>query len=231
MSFFSLRSFAFISAAIACAGTLASGPASSADLPAMETYPSNPSLGFDAAKPWQGVYIGVLGSYNMLNADVAVYSPHPIDPAVKGMFWGALAGMNLQLGDFVLGAEADTSFGNATGRGPRVAVEMNQFSTFRGRLGYAVGPVLIYGTAGLAVADMAVKTPNWGEGSGLAKGFTYGGGLETKVSENISVRGEYLYTTLDSQVYDLSRRPAWARSSMDDFHTFRAAITYHLPVF
>ena len=66
MSFFSLRSFAFISAAIACAGTLASGPASSADLPAMETYPSNPSLGFDAAKPWQGVYIGVLGSYNML---------------------------------------------------------------------------------------------------------------------------------------------------------------------
>lgn len=209
------------------------GASAAADLPAgaSESYGSAQFIAADPAKPWQGIHFGILGSYSKLNTDVSVYAPQPIDPRMTGFFGGVLAGADIQLGNIVLGAEADTSFGKAFGENPNVAVTLSQFSTFRGRAGYAMGNVLLYGTAGLALADLKVSSPRWGDGNGLASGWTYGGGVETKLTENISLRGEYLYTKLDSRHMDLAVSPAWAKTDTRDFHTFRAAVTYNLPVF
>lgn len=95
------------------------------------------------------------------------------------------------------------------------------FGTVRGRLGFLpTTNLLVYGTGGFAYGRVhenvtlnaqpgvnstiagfsfdCVSGPNcfFGSSSRMATGWTAGGGLEYALSNNISVKGEYLYTSL-----------------------------------
>lgn len=88
------------------------------------------------------------------------------------------------------------------------------FGTLRGRLGYSLGGLLLYGTGGLAVGDMqatasvkAVDAINgeyvkWkGSTDSINWGWTAGLGAEYGIS-NVSFGLEYLYVDLGTAQWD-----------------------------
>jgi outer membrane immunogenic protein len=108
-----------------------------------------------------------------------------IDADTNGFMGGGQIGYNFQFSQFVVGIEGDISFTDWDGT--------DTFGTVRGRLGYAWERVMPYVTAGLAIADAET-------------GWTAGGGVELAVSDNVSVRGEYLHfdvTDIDGDIVRL----------------------------
>lgn len=93
-------------------------------------------------------------------------------------------------------------------------VKTNWLFTARGRLGWAIVPTwLVYATGGLAVTDIEVSnsfsTTGIGAFGGQAlvgassssktkAGWTVGGGVETALSRNWTVKAEYLYVDFGS---------------------------------
>jgi outer membrane immunogenic protein len=86
-------------------------------------------------------------------------------------------------------------------------VKIDQFGTVRGRVGLALGKFLPYVTGGLAWAEAKsesttlydVTVPPIFRGPWVAKdsvyhiGWTVGGGVEVALTDNLSVKAEYLY--------------------------------------
>lgn len=139
---------------------------------------------------------------------------------------GILAGYNWQIGSFLLGVEGDFNYlgmdgklsGNATDvmssvlapqnttATDRISYDANWYGTVRGRLGYAMSNVLLYGTGGLAYGKMEVRqdlsatngaeSASWsGSTDGWNLGWTLGGGIEYAVDRWV-LGAEYLYVDL-----------------------------------
>jgi outer membrane immunogenic protein len=90
--------------------------------------------------------------------------------------------------------------------------QIDWFGTVRGRFGYAAGPVLLYGTGGLAYGEVNRSGNVTGMStffcapvdlfsgsynvSSIKTGWTVGAGVEGKLAGNWSVKAEYLYIDL-----------------------------------
>jgi hypothetical protein len=119
--------------------------------------------------PWGGFYLGIHGGYGWKNNDFAeVIQTNPlltiggIDS--KGWVFGGHAGYNWQKGSLVGGLEIDLSASNIRGNSTPVVRtfaggltitdtegdDVKLLGSARGRLGFASGGFLFYGTAGLA---------------------------------------------------------------------------------
>ena len=130
----------------------------------------------------------------------------------SGVTGGAYAGYNWQVNSIVFGVEADieaTSLSpsspniNFPGVGIQSIVNSDKLpwqASFRGRLGYAAGNVLFYGTGGYAVAQintnltLTVAPGGTDAFSSTVGGWTGGGGIEYAFTPNWILRGEYRYT-------------------------------------
>ncbi len=130
---------------IALAALAIAAPASAADVPGRgPIYKAAPAPLFN----WTGFYIGGHGGYGWADAD-------NLDP--KGWFGGGQVGYNWQYApNCVFGVEADISGSDISetnlAGAPLVSSKINYFGTARGRLGYTVDRVMVYGTGGLAWA-------------------------------------------------------------------------------
>ncbi len=135
---------------------------------------------------------------------------------------GGLAGFNLQHHSFVLGVEADFGAMNlsqsqsttaiypccpTTGFTVTQTVKTSRLFTLRPRVGFTGGPLLIYGTGGLAMADVnyqALFTDTFatahenGGVNGNQTGWAAGGGAEFKLRHHWSVKGEILHADFGS---------------------------------
>ena len=88
---------------------------------------------------------------------------------------------------------------------------LDWIGTVRGRIGFVATPdnrLLIYGTGGFAYAGGstnfsvydATQGAYWnGSPSSTRTGWTIGGGVEYAITNNITIKGEYLYVDLGSQ--------------------------------
>lgn len=72
----------------------------------------------------------------------------------------------------------------------------------RGRVGYDLNPFLVYGTAGVAVANHELSG-NGTDDEKLAAGYTVGAGVETFVTDNITARVEYRYSDYQKRDFNL----------------------------
>lgn len=128
--------------------------------------------------------------------------------------FGLRVGYDFQAGAFVFGAVVEisktegedtvTAF-STTPANYSFEQRIDYLTGARVRLGYAMGRYLPYVTGGYAGGEVISTfassntansfTPNKIDES--ADGFQIGGGIETKVTSNISVGVEYLYTDLD----------------------------------
>lgn len=173
------------------------GAACAADLPA-------PAAPYSKAPPivspvtnWSGFYIGAMGGYAGENTS---------DPlGIKGGFGGATVGYNWQFSSVVAGIEADGAFANvnnsATVAGVSATAKIDALATVRGRVGAAFDQVLLYGTAGLALADAKLNASALGltvSDSKTQAGWTAGAGVEWMFLPHWSLKAEYLYRRFDS---------------------------------
>ena len=176
---------------------------------------------------WAGLYAGASVGASFDAFDTLYGAPAlgaSLDPS--GFTGGALAGVNFQNGAFVYGAEADINFklgdDTAVVAGVPLTAKSDWFSTLRGRAGYAFDRYMLYGTGGLAFGDVELSTPG-ASVSETKVGWTLGAGLEAALTDNFTLRGEYLYTDLGKVEGSLAGTPF---STEFDSHTVRAGVTY-----
>jgi len=227
-------------ASVACSialGCTLAGAASAADLPSRASAPVAPVFVAQPIFSWTGFYAGVNLGYDFANGKKAdpffgkngAYSDKQREGFKKdnvtfgeksegGIMGGAQAGYNYQLGQVVLGVEADvqklsfqrkaTMTNPGDGDSGTMKQSLDAFGTLRGRIGYAFDRFMVYGTAGYGIASSNdtyaktvklgdVKTSESSKRTSYYGGLVVGGGVEYAMTDNISVKGEYLYAKLD----------------------------------
>jgi len=183
------------------------------------------------AQSWDGIYVGGLAGYatgdldGTLHDDAAeIVGETHRSISNDGWLAGAYVGYQRQVGSFVVGIEADIAGGNVDGSTSasigdtvtaRVETELDLLATARARLGYLVSPaLLVYGTGGVAWADMDVNGGAWlhcddetitlakGRGGETHIGWVAGLGAEWQISQ-IRLRAEWLHVDLGRETYGL----------------------------
>ncbi len=185
--------------AAAAAVLMGAGAAQAADAIVAQPYEPSPAT-YVAPTPvldWSGVYVG-----GALNWDWGTFDEGDFD--ADG--WGGtlFGGYNMQNGSIVYGVEGDLATSNQSQTvTPGIKMEQGFNGSLRGRLGYALDPVLVYGTAGLAGSRLEAKQAG-DKDTQMGWGWTVGAGVEAMVTENISARVEYRYTDYGDQDFKLN---------------------------
>lgn len=170
--------------------------------------------------PWSGLYVGVHGGYSWDN-DAAGSS-------ITGGVGGVQAGYNLQLGQVVLGVEADYTWSQVKGSEviaatTAVSASIDSLWSVRGRLGWVVaGNVMLYATAGYGGFDVAVNGTFSGvpfRGSAQFDGLVAGAGAELLLTRNLILRAEGLH-------YSSSDNALFATGDAGSATVARAALSY-----
>lgn len=176
----------------------------------------------DGSAPWNNYLLYYYSGYDSVAANGG---SNP-----SGWFGGAQIGYNYQLANnVVLGAEADFNFGSMTDRLNYTAVDagdptlqdtgsintkIDSFGTVRARVGYSMDRFLPYVTGGLAWGNVKVSESFTSYADGALDGFgassrsdtlwgwTLGGGVEYAITDNWTVKAEYLYIDLGDITWD-----------------------------
>jgi outer membrane immunogenic protein len=200
--------------------------------------PASPWAGFyvgvNGGYGWSGtdstVYAEAIYGLNLVNPTAATSALQSYQK--NGAFGGGQIGYNFQRGQFVYGVEADIQdagirgsgsasvTANDTASGTSVSSNtyrnsgMDWFGTVRGRLGYAVGNTLIYGTGGFAYGGFSGKastTMSWQvqgylpgsqtysvDTGATRTGYAVGAGVEHALTPQWSVKAEYQFLDFGS---------------------------------
>jgi len=174
------------------AATAAAGTAVAADLPRGPAYYPPPVTVYN----WSGFYAGLNLGYEWGHVSNA-----SIDPS--GIAGGGQLGYNWQFGQFVFGAETDIQISNADDTFAPYKFSNPWFGTLRGRAGYAINNMLLYGTFGLAYGNLKTQFGGIDETKTLF-GWTGGLGMEVGFTPSWSAKVEYLYMDLGSRAFTIT---------------------------
>lgn len=187
------------------------------------SYPSN-----RVARAWQGFYVGAHLGTTFANYQ-ATLTPGPAgySDSSSDVSYGLYGGYTMQWNMMVAGIEADLTGSLPDGSGLAGATLVNSggdvSGTIRGRLGFMIDPFVVYGTAGLALADTGFSTAA-GSDSSVEFGGVAGFGAEAEITSGVTARAEYFYTSYGSGTYLLG--PLTAGNAGLDSHTLRIGIGY-----
>jgi len=182
---------------------------------------------------WQGWYAGIDGGWTNRNGDVTS-SITGAASATSSHGWetGLYGGYDWRSGPWVFGLELDWTHSFISDAHD----DVDMFSG-RGRAGFVIGNVLIYGTAGIATENRFVYVRKTALGATELfsneqqhTGLIAGGGLETVLAKNLTLRGEYLYFNGGREQYNFPAPAPFVStspSSSFDQSIFRAGLTYH----
>ena len=226
--------------------------AGAADLPIAEA-PVFTAVGVN----WDGFYAGIHGGFAVGSSTWSSPTGYFVSdrdedalPDVQGkgpqdgLLGGLQVGYNRQFGAFVLGFEADASFGpldgytvcgavvGLGGSGDPCHVTTGPLASAAGRFGYALGRTLVFVKGGVAFASdqYDVINPssfpfNPAQGSAGLFGWTIGAGLEYALGGNWSAKGEYDY-------YDFGTRTiGFTVPGYPSFNSFSIRRDQHLAKF
>ena len=177
-----------------------------------------------------------------LGGDFALHSGDRQNPT-----WGVKGGYNFQFGSYVLGVEADWSWGSGSTRRSvldddgfgvdSVSARLDSIGSVRGRLGYAVFPnAMVFGTGGIGWADAEYSFRDADESPGRAKihsndmGAVYGGGFELLFPYNVVLTAEYLHFDIGDDRF-MADAPqlnggAGIATSLGPIDTLRVSLSY-----
>lgn len=185
-------------AILAFSGIYPGGAFAAEPIPA-PVYVAPPSPSAESTYDWAGAYLGLQGGYswNSVQTDPPAASSFDLDSAVLG----AYGGFNLQLDSFVFGVDGSLNYSFASGGLPAPfpggsEMSIDWTALIRGRAGIALDNVLIYGTAGLAGANLNATIGGTND-SVFAWGWTVGGGVEVGISDSLVGRIDYSFADYD----------------------------------
>ena len=208
----------------AVASLLAASRSSAADLPVRPGPPAYYPVA--VVYDWGGGYVGINGGYAFGQSE---WGSDPRNPSglsstgnfnVSGGLVGGTAGISGQFGAWVLGVEGDLDWQglsgtsgspfctglitstaiNAPAAGLSCKTQSNWIGTVRARVGYAWDRVLLYGTAGIAGANVQTGLSGLPPQTNFVVGWTAGAGLEWAFAENWTMKVEYLFVGLNNAV-------------------------------
>ncbi len=205
--------FAFRSTVAAAALIAFGGMAMAADLPSRRVAPVAPQVYTPPAFTWTGFYVGVNAGYGFGNINTrGIANPYG---KPDGFVGGGQLGYNYQIGQFVFGLEGDLQYADlkagasAAGLGLVNDAKIDFLGTVRGRAGVAFDRFLVYATGGYAYANSkagltpvgaaALGIPGVASVSNSHNGYAVGAGVEYAVTNNVTLRGEYLYVDLEKK--------------------------------
>jgi len=190
---------------------------------------------------WTGIYAGLHGGYGgnrfeyPLFIEGEIFSEDDInaeaDITSSGFFGGGQIGANWQFApQFVVGVEADGAWSDIKGE---LGSKVNWFSTLRARLGFLpTERLMVYGTGGAAVGETEsyANLSIGGSGGGISTketswGWSAGAGFEYAVTNNITLKTEYLYVDLGSSEL-LNFEDAATLDVDTKFHTVKAGVNF-----
>lgn len=204
----------------------------------------NPGPAFN----WTGFYAGVDGGYggDVTSAQLTLASPifwssTQTQNHSGGFVAGGQIGYNYQFANnIVLGVESDMQWSDvkawhqASTLSPAgftftdAKHELTWFGTTRVRAGYAMGRVLTYVTGGVAYGELGVRGDQnsgglfTGSVSTTKAGWAAGVGAEYALTDNLSLKSEYLYTEFSgvrAPAYGLALLPVVGEFSTSSFRT------------
>ncbi|MBV9981075.1 outer membrane beta-barrel protein [Bradyrhizobium sp.] len=242
-----------LGAAVTAAAVGGLTSASAADLP--EAMPAKAPMMMAPAYDWSGFYIGghvggVWDHRTVTTNNIATGVAVPLGTGTGNLgsvTGGAQAGFNFVLAPgWVAGLEADVSGAGLDGTTIVTATrfgtdqhhnELDLYGTVRGRVGYAVNNVLLYGTGGFAWADEKITrtqvtgvfanavAPVSETATQIGVGWAAGAGVEWGFAPNWSARAEYLHLDLGTQsfTFPLAMQRNDAKVNLD---VVRAGVNY-----
>jgi outer membrane immunogenic protein len=215
------------------------------------------SSAFAQDASWTGPYIGAHVGYGWgdttTTQDVADWGndpkwigPFPYD--LDGAFGGLTAGYNVQIGQIVVGPEAEVGFMDISGSRTSESsnpiyhqdheVDGGMYALLGGRAGVAWDRALIYVKGGYVWIDgeqsMATTKPGYRTvTSDNLEGWAYGGGVEYALGGGWALKAEYLRLNLDDldaaqvSVTDAPIGHVYENhTDLDDIDTFKIGVTY-----
>jgi len=179
---------------------------------------------------WEGPYVGAHIGYDGFRTSnsVIVGPAQSWNQDADGWLGGILLGYNAEFESFVLGVEADAGFGKASQTETRsglgkVRITDHGQHTFRARAGLPTSIGLFYVTGGLGLSDVWIRSDS-GKDENFHWGYVVGGGFESKVTESVSLRAEYLYSNFGDETYNLGDNRL---KSEFDSHRFRVGVSWY----
>jgi outer membrane immunogenic protein len=154
------------------------------------------------AADWTGGYLGVAMGYADAN-DAWNEGGAPDDPVLspEGGNFSVYAGYGVDLAGLVLGLEGDLSFPDLSDNATcdvliECTFDVELMTSLRGRAGVALGPLLLYGTAGIALGYIATDTDELGgvSASKTLSGYTVGIGSEIQLADSLRLGIEYRHS-------------------------------------
>ena len=218
----------YLLASVAALGLVAAGAASAADLPSRKGPVAAPV--YVPAFTWTGFYVGANAGYGWGNVNASsTWAGRTVAIGdTDGFIGGGQIGYNYQMGQFVLGLEADLQAADlSTGSnafGDRVKTDY--FGTVRARVGVAFDRFLPYITAGWAYGNVKSSFSDlagniYSNDKSHTGGYAVGAGLEYAVTNNIIAGVEYMYVDLgEKNVLNTGVKIG------NDFSVVRARLSY-----
>jgi outer membrane immunogenic protein len=221
------------SRALLCAPLLlAATAAMSADLPRRSGPPPTDYYAPPPAFTWGGFYAGVQGGVGF--ASFTDDGGRLVGDPTGGLI-GLTGGFNYMVApQFLIGAEADFSF---TGVRAATAPLWGAFAkggvddllTVRGRAGYlATERALLYVTGGFAASKNTIQFaqgPFYGIQASFQPGWALGAGVEYMITQSISAKGEYMFTSTGSgRYFDFS---PYALDSGVNMSAVKGGVNFH----
>ena len=215
--------------AVIAAATMA-GAANAADLPRRQAMPVKAPAYL--AYSWTGFYVGLNAGYGWGRSN---FQGIPTTGAfdTSGALLGVTAGYNQQLGNAVLGIEADVDWSDNRGSAAcgvfTCSTRNTWLGTARGRIGYAFNSFMPYVTGGAAFGDIKAGTTGFPGATQTKLGWTLGLGGEFRIAGPWSAKVEYLYADLGK--FDCGTACTVTPPQNVTFRTniVRAGINYRFP--
>jgi outer membrane immunogenic protein len=184
---------------------------------AIDEVPAAPAAEYTepAVKDWSGAYVGGTANWGHGQYDATG------GRSAAGFGGGLYGGYNMQSGNIVYGAEADINYGDNDAKNSARKMEQGVNGSVRGRVGYDLNPVLVYGTAGVAASSVKATGNAGGSDKNTLLGWTAGAGAEALVTNNVTARVEYRYSDYGSKDFNL---PGGKVSSGYDEHSVRVGM-------
>ena len=184
------------------------GAASAADMPA-RTYSKAPAPIVEVWN-WTGFYIGgqVGGAWSDHGWDNVSLTNEPVGHTASSVAGGGHIGYNWQFNQIVFGVEAEANWTNLRGSSISVvnpavtySTSIDWYATVVGRLGFAFGRAMVYGTGGVAFTDVETRGVNGVidsfANSSQRTGWTAGVGFAYQITPNWIAGVDYKHLQFD----------------------------------